>query len=79
MNPYSFQRCGKVDKTFSGICYAVDSTVAVGRIEENAEQKIENHDDMSQSILKANAVILSNAVDKAVKQSGEVPNRVKCR
>ena len=71
--PYGFQRCDKVDKTFSGICYSIDKPVAVGRIEENAEQKTENLDDLSQSILEANAVSMSNAVDKAVMQSGETP------
>lgn len=71
--PYGFQRCDKVDKTFSGICYAIDKAVTVGRIEENAEQKTENLDNLSQTILEANAVSLSNAVDKAVIQSGESP------
>lgn len=71
--PYGFQRCDKVDKTFSGICYSIDKPVTVGRIEENAEQKTENLDDLSQSILEANAVSMSNAVDKAVMQSGETP------
>lgn len=71
--PYGFQRCDKVDKTFSGMCYAIDKPVTVGRIEENAEQKVENLDDMSQSILEANAISMSNAVDNAVLQSGQVP------
>ncbi len=71
--PYGFQRCDKVDNTFSGICYAIDKPVTVGRIEENAEQKIENLDDMSQAILEANAISMSNAVDNAVLQSGQVP------
>jgi hypothetical protein len=71
--PYGFQRCDKVDSTFSGICYAIDKPVAVGKIVENAEQKTENLDDMSQNILEANAVSLSNAVDNAVMQSGEMP------
>ncbi|MCS4265019.1 hypothetical protein [Serratia sp. BIGb0163] len=71
--PYGFQRCDKVDNTFSGICYAIDKPVTVGRIEDNAEQKIENLDDMSQSILEANAISMSNAVDNAVLQSGQVP------
>lgn len=70
---YGFQRCDKVDKTFSGICYAIDKPVTVGRIEENAEQKVENLDDMSQVILEANAVSMSNAVDSAVLQSGQMP------
>jgi hypothetical protein len=71
--PYGFQRCDRVDKDFSGICYAIDKPVTVGRIEENAEQKTENLDDMSQKILEANAVSLKNAVDHAVLQSGETP------
>jgi len=71
--PYGFQRCDNVDKTFSGMCYAIDKPVTVGRIEENAEQKVENLDDMSQSILEANAISMSNAVDNAVLQSGQVP------
>lgn len=71
--PYGFQRCDKVDHTFSGICYAIDKPVTVGIIVDNAEQKTENLDDMSQRILEANAVSLSNAVDNAVLQSGETP------
>lgn len=71
--PYGFQRCDKVNKTFSGICYAIDKPVTVGKIEDNAEQKVENLDDMSQSILEANAISMSNAVDNAVLQSGEIP------
>lgn len=71
--PYGFQRCDKVDKTFSGICYAIDKPVTVGRIEDNAEQKVENLDNMSQAILEANAVSMSNAVDNAVLQSGQTP------
>lgn len=71
--PYGFQRCDKVDHTFSGICYAIDKPVTVGIIVDNAEQKTENLDDMSQKILEANAVSLSNAVDQAVMQSGERP------
>lgn len=73
--PYGFQLCDKVDGTFSGICYAIDKPVTVGRIEENAEQKIENLDDMSQSILEASAITMSNAVDDAVIQSGETPKQ----
>lgn len=70
---YGLQRCDQVDSTFSGICYAIDKPVTVGRIEENAEQKIENLDDLSQSILEASAISMSNAVDDAVIQSGEMP------
>lgn len=70
---YGLQRCDKVDKAFSGICYAIDKPVTVGRIEENAEQKIENLDDMSQAILEANTVSLSNAIDNAVIESGNTP------
>ncbi len=36
--PYGFQRCDKVDKNFSGICYSIDKPVSVGRIEDCAEQ-----------------------------------------
>lgn len=71
--PYGFQRCDKVDKNFSGICYAIDKPVTVGRIEENHEQKVENLDDMSQKILEANAVSLNNAVENVVIQNGEKP------
>ncbi|ELY4543943.1 hypothetical protein SMZ81_002153 [Cronobacter sakazakii] len=71
--PYGFQPCGKVDKDFSGICYSIDKPVSVGRIEEGAEQKIENLKGMSEEILAASAVSLNNAVDQAVIQSGEKP------
>ncbi|HDT2078330.1 TPA: hypothetical protein RCG84_004582 [Enterobacter roggenkampii] len=71
--PYGFQRCDKVDKNFSGICYSIDKPVTVGRIEENHEQKVENLDDMSQQILEANAVSLNNTVDNVVIQNGEKP------
>ncbi|MHA1063420.1 hypothetical protein ACR9GP_05860 [Enterobacter ludwigii] len=71
--PYGFQRCDKVDKDFSGICYSIDKPVTVGRIEENHEQKIENLDEMSQKILVANAVSLNNAVEHAAIENGEKP------
>lgn len=71
--PYGFQRCDKVDKNFSGICYSIGKPVQVGRIEENAEQKVENLDSMSEQILAASAVSLNNAVDSAALQHGEVP------
>lgn len=71
--PYGFQPCHKVDKNFSGICYSIDKPVTVGRIEENAEQKVENLDNLSQGILEANAVSLNNLVENAVLQSGEAP------
>lgn len=70
---YGFQCCDKVDKHFSGICYAIDKHVTVGKIQENHEQKNENLDDMSQQILEANAVSLNNAVDNVVIQNGEKP------
>lgn len=71
--PYGFQSCDKVDANFSGICYAIDKPVTVGRIQENHEQKNENLDEMSQKILEANAVSLNNAVDSVVLQNGEKP------
>lgn len=64
--PYGFQRCDKVDKNFSGICYSIDKPVSVGRIEDCAEQKTENLESMSEEILAASAVSLNNAVDQAV-------------
>ncbi|MCZ5496752.1 hypothetical protein O5479_14310 [Escherichia coli] len=69
--PYGFQRCDKVDKNFSGICYSIDKPVSVGRIEDCAEQKTENLESMSEEILAASAISLNNAVDQAVIQSGE--------
>lgn len=71
--PYGFQPCDKVDKSFSGICYSIDKPVSVGRIEDGAEQKTENLKAMSEEILAASAVSLNNAVDQAVIQSGEKP------
>ncbi|EOT5948836.1 hypothetical protein ACK6F9_002240 [Escherichia coli] len=71
--PYGFQRCDKVDKNFSGICYSIDKPVSVGRIEDCAEQKTENLESLSEEILAASAVSLNNAVDQAVIQSGEKP------
>ncbi|MFJ7171649.1 hypothetical protein [Citrobacter freundii] len=71
--PYGFQRCDKVDKHFSGICYSIDKPVTVGRIEDGADQKTENLKSMSEEILAASAVSLNNAVDQAVIQSGEKP------
>lgn len=71
--PYGFQRCDKVDKNFSGICYSIDKPVTVGRIEENHEQKVENLDDLSQQILEANAISMNNTVDNVVIQNGEKP------
>lgn len=71
--PYGFQPRDKVDKHFSGICYSIEKTVSKNEIIENAEQKIDNLDTMSQSILEASAVALNNAVDSAVRQSGELP------
>ncbi|MGP0902096.1 hypothetical protein [Serratia sp. CY76391] len=71
--PYGFQPRNKVDNNFSGICYSVEKTVSTNEIIENAEQKTENLDNMSQAILEASAVALNNAVDNAVIQSGEKP------
>lgn len=71
--PYGFQPCEKVDHGFSGICYSLNKPVTIGRIEENAEQKVENLDDMSQKILEANAVSLNTLVENAIIQNGEVP------
>ena len=49
--PYGFQRCDKVDKNFSGICYSIDKPVSVGRIEDCAEQKTENLESLSEDCL----------------------------
>lgn len=71
--PYGFQHRDNVDKNFSGICYSLDKALSTSQIIENAEQKVENLDNMSQSILEASAVALNNAVESAVIQSGETP------
>lgn len=71
--PYGLQHRDKVDKNFSGICYSLDKPLSSAQIIENAEQKLENLDDMSQAILEASAVALNNAVESAVIQSGETP------
>ncbi|QIU88278.1 hypothetical protein [Yokenella regensburgei] len=71
--PYGFQPKEKVNDTFSGICYSIDTTVSSTEIIDNADQKIENLDNMSQDILNASAVSLDNAVQQAVIQSGEKP------
>lgn len=71
--PYGFQCCTKVDKHFSGICYSLDKPVTVGGIEEGAEQKTENLENMSQSILEASAISVNKTVDDAVLKSGETP------
>jgi hypothetical protein len=71
--PYGFQPRDGVDEHFSGICYSIEKTVSTNEIIENAEQKVENLDNLSQSILEANAVSMSNAVDSAVLQSGQMP------
>ena len=69
--PYGFQPKEKVNDTFSGICYSIEKTVSSSEIIDNADQKIENLDNMSQEILNASAVSLDNAVQQAVLQSGE--------
>lgn len=71
--PYGLQHRSKTDKHFSGICYSTELSVSESEIIENAEQNLENKDDMSQSILEASAVALDQAVDRAVLQSGETP------
>jgi hypothetical protein len=71
--PYGFQPKERVDDKFSGICYSIEKTVTSSEIIDNADQKVENLDNLSQEILNANAVSLNNAVDQAVAQSGEKP------
>lgn len=71
--PYGFQPKNKVDDNFSGICYSIEKTVSTSEIIDNAEQRKENLDNQSQKILEASAVVLNNAVDNAVLQSGETP------
>lgn len=71
--PYGFQHRDKTDKNFSGICYELEKPLSSNQIIQNAEQKTENLDDMSQQILEVSAVALNNAVETAVIQSGEKP------
>ncbi|CAD6037131.1 hypothetical protein [Escherichia coli] len=71
--PYGFQRYDRVGNTFSGICYAIDRVISASSIKDNAEQKSENLENLSQEILEANAVSLNKAVDEAAIKSGEKP------
>lgn len=71
--PYGFQHRNKVDKNFSGICYELEKPLSSSQIIDNADQKKENLDEMSQKILEVSAVALNNAVETAVIQSGEKP------
>lgn len=71
--PYGLQPRDKVNDKFSGICYSIEKVVKSSEIIDNAEQKVENLDNMSQEILNASAVSLNNAVEQAVLQGGEIP------
>ncbi len=71
--PYGFQDCRKVDKKFSGICYSIDKVVTLGAIEDGAEQKTENLENLSQEILEATAVSINNTINNEVIKTGEKP------
>lgn len=71
--PYGFQACNKVDKKFSGICYSINKVVTLGAIEDGAEQKTENLENLSQEILEATAVSINNTINNEVIKTGETP------